>query len=115
MCNVHQYLIPGVSHTDKIYQSQEKFLPNEQEKRYIKIFRRPALAPSDHTESHVSVGSQIALSKGCIAIYNFTSFELMTFTFSSGSESISIDKTGWDRFQTVFYSSSLRMWIFLVL
>jgi hypothetical protein len=94
LCNVPQYLLPGVRvqitfsksktafylmNTDAQSETQFKFLDAQLRVNRIRPYPQIQLA-------HNTV-----LSKGGKAKYNITRVELKSFTFSSGSQSLSID------------------------
>ena len=52
----------------------------------------------------ISLAHNTVPSKGGVARYNMTKVELNSFTFSSGSQSLSIDNAGLSTFQKDSYS-----------
>jgi hypothetical protein len=94
ICNVPLFLLPGVKIQIKLTKAKIEFylLSNkvdgkvyfkfQQALLYVKRIRASPSILASHTE---------ALHKGYPARYNFTRVELKTFTFGSGSKSLSID------------------------
>jgi hypothetical protein len=94
ICNVPIYLIPGVRLQIKFTKARPSFfLMNKDDKstttfKFLdaKLFVRRVRANPAILSAH-----NTALSQGVLARYNITRVELKTFTFSSGSQSLSID------------------------
>ena len=90
ICNVPLYLLNGVKIQIKLTKAKQAFflLSNKADSKvfkeailYVKRIRPSLNILASHNE---------ALLKGCPARYNFTRVELKTFTFASGSRSLSI-------------------------
>ena len=91
ICNVPLYLLSNVRLQMKFTKARTIFFMMNKSKVIFKFLdthlciKRIRLNPAffaDHNET---------LSKGFLARYNYTRVELKTFTFSSGSQSLSID------------------------
>ena len=89
-CNVPLYLVPGVRIQIKLTKARPNFyLMNKtaDSKTQFKFLDAQLIVKSVKPHPNII----LALEKGFFARYNFTRVELKSFTFSSGSKSLSID------------------------
>jgi hypothetical protein len=93
ICNVPIYLIPGVRLQIEFTKAKPSFfLMNKDDKSTstCKFLEAKLLARRVRANPAILSAHNTALSQGVLARYNITRVELKTFTFSSGSQSLSI-------------------------
>jgi hypothetical protein len=94
ICNVAQYLIPGVGLQIRFTKANENFFLMNKDaasKTTFKFLEAKLLVNRIRSSPTQLLAHNTALSKGCIARYNITRVELKTSTFASGTQSLSID------------------------
>jgi len=94
ICNVPLYLLPGVKIQMKLIKARPAFylLSNKADSKVTFRCKKARLFfKRIHPNSAILVAHNETLIKGFPARYNFTRVELKTFTFSSGSRSLSMD------------------------
>jgi hypothetical protein len=94
ICNVSRFLLPGVQLYVRLTKAKSQFyLMNEDAKTEVvfKFLDAQLLVNRVTVNPDILAAHNITLRQGPSAIYNMTKVELKTFTFSSGSHSLSID------------------------
>jgi hypothetical protein len=94
ICNVPQYLLPGVGLQIRLTKARSGFyLMNKtvDTKTTFKFIDAHLLVSRVQPNPAIFIAHSATLRTGCLARYNLTRVELKTFTFSAGSESLSID------------------------
>jgi len=94
ICNVPLYLLSGVKIQIKLAKAKQAFffIYNKADPKVQFLFKEPRLYVKRIRQNSAILNSHNeALLKGFPARYNFTRVELKTFTFASGSRSLSMD------------------------
>ena len=107
ICNVPLYLIPGVRMQIQLTKAKTSFyLMNKyaETKTVFKFLDDQLLVNRVRPSPSLLLAYNIALGKGALARYNLTRFELKSFTFSSGAQSLSIDNAVFETIPKDSYS-----------
>jgi hypothetical protein len=94
ICNVPIYLIPGVRLQIKFTKGKPSFFLMNKDAKSTTTFKfldAQLLVRRVKANPAILSAHNTAMSQGCLARYNITRVELKTSTFSSGSQSLSID------------------------
>jgi hypothetical protein len=94
ICNVAQHLIPGVSLQIRFTKAHQNFFlmnKDAKSKTVFKFLGAKLLVNRITPRPAQLIAHNTALSEGSLARYNITRVELKTFTFASGTQSVSID------------------------
>ena len=94
LCNVPQLLLPGVNMQIKLTKAKRSFYilaKTKDSKATFRFLDAQLFVHRVRPNPTILLAHANALSTGCIARYHLTRVELKTFTFSSGSQSLSID------------------------
>ena len=94
ICNVSRFLLPGVQLYIRLTKAKPTFYLMNKDVKSETVFKfldAQLLVNRVRANSDILTAHNIALRQGPVALYNMTRVELKTFTFSSGSQSLSID------------------------
>jgi hypothetical protein len=90
ICTVSQYSFPGVRLQIGLTKAKQMNKSTDS-KTYFKFIDAQLLVNRVRPNPTFLLVHNTALSKGCLVRYNLTIIKLKSFTFSSGSKSLSID------------------------
>ena len=94
ICNVSQFLLPGVRLQIKLTKAKDDFYlmnSNADTKATFKFLDAELIVRRIRPSPKIFVAHNEALSKGIHALYNLTRVELKTFTFAGGPQALSIN------------------------
>jgi hypothetical protein len=106
ICNTQTFIVPGVTVNVRLTKGRREFhlmAKDADSKVTLKILEAGLLVRLIVPNPSILYAQNTTLEAEALAKYHVTRFEVMTFTFASGSQSLCIDNAVLDHYLNVYY------------